>query len=129
MASQRARDEQHRSLETVAVLAAACLVGGLVFKAPPFGYAALGLLLIGLFFKRLAVKLSEAWLRLAGILGVVNSKVLLTLIYYLILVPVAALYRGNTKDALKLNRPDDGHRSYWIVREHQFEARDLERPW
>jgi hypothetical protein len=129
MASQRARDEQHRSLETLAVLAVACLVCGLVFKAPPFGYAALGLLLIGLFFKRLALKLSEAWLRFARILGAVNSKVLLTLLYYLILVPVAVLSRWNTGDALKLKRGDDNHRSYWIVREHQFEPRDLERPW
>jgi len=104
-------------------------VCGLAFKAPPFGYAVLGLLLIGLFFKGLALKLSEAWLRFAGILGVVNSKVLPTLINYLILIPVAVLYRRNTKDALQLNRPTDSHRLYWIVREHQFEARDLGRSW
>ncbi|SRR6266498_4207431 len=129
MASQRARDGQHRSLETLAVLAAACLVVALAFKAPLFGYAALGLLLIGLFIKPLAVKLSGAWLWFAGVLGAINSRILLTLIYYLVLVPVATLYRWNAGDPLKLKRRDDTHRSYWIVREHQFESRDLERPW
>jgi len=129
MTSQGDRDDRYRSMETLAILAAACIVFGLVFKALAFGYAALGLLIIGLFFRGLANRLSAAWLRFAAVLGAVNSKILLALVYYLVLVPVAVVYRWTAGDWLNLHRGVGDQRSYWIVREHRFEARDLERPW
>jgi hypothetical protein len=129
VAIQRSEDERHRSLETLAVLAAACIVCGLVFNVPAFGYVALGLLLIGLFFKRLAVRLAGAWLGFAAVLGAVNSKVLLTLVYYVVLAPVAFVYRRTHGDSLNLKRGADNRQSYWTVRDHRFEPRDLERPW
>src|SRR5207247_5303096 len=55
-------------------------------------------------------------------------RVLLTLVYYLVLTPIALLYRLTHRDPLRLRRADDTGRSYWIVRDHPFEPRDLERP-
>jgi hypothetical protein len=129
VASQNLEPEHDRSLETLAILAAACIIGGLVFKAWAFAYAALGLLLIGLLFRRLAVKLSVLWLSFAAVLGAVNSKILLTVIYYLVLVPVALIYRRIHGSPMNLGRGNDSQRSYWTVRDHRFEPRDLERPW
>ena len=62
-------------------------------------------------------------------LGAINSRVLLTLVYYLVLTPIALLYRLTHRDPLSLKRADDTGRSYWIVRDHTFGPRDLERPW
>ena len=56
-----------RSLETLAVLAAACIVGGLVFRARGFAWAALALLLIGLLFRRPATMLAKVWLGFASV--------------------------------------------------------------
>jgi hypothetical protein len=129
VASKRKRDERRQSLETLAVLAAACIACTLIFKAQAFAYVALGLLLVGLFFRWPAAKLAGAWLGLSAVLGAINSRVLLTLVYYLVLTPVALLYRLTHRDPLSLKRPDDTGRSYWIVRDHKFGPRDLERPW
>ncbi len=129
MASKRKTDERRRSLETLAVLAAACIACAMIFKAQAFAYVALGLLLVGLFLRWPAVKLAGAWLGFSAVLGAINSKILLTLVYYLVLTPIALLYRLTHRDPLSLRRADDTRRSYWIVRDHQFGPRDLERPW
>ena len=129
MASKRKKDDRRQSLETLAVLAAACIACALIFKAQAFAYVALGLLLVGLFFRWPAAKLAGAWLGLSAVLGAINSKILLTLVYYLVLTPIALLYRLTHRDPLSLKRVDDSGRSYWIVRDHQFGPRDLERPW
>jgi len=121
-------DERGRSLETLAVLSAACLVLGWLFDARAFGAAALVLLLIALFCKRLAARLSRAWLGFAAGLGALNSRILLTLVYFLVLTPVAFLYRIVHGDVLDL-KPGARGRSHWKPRNHDFEARDLERPW
>ena len=60
--------------------------------------------------------------------GAVNSKVLLALVYYLVLVPVAVIYGWKAGDSLKLKRAHDNRQSYWTVRDHSFEPRDFERP-
>ena len=39
------------------------------------------------------------------------------------------LYWLTHGDPLSLKRADDTGRSYWIVHDHQFVPRDLERPW
>ena len=129
MASKRKTDERRRSLETLAVLAAACIACAMIFKAQAFAYVALGLLLVGLFFRWPAGKLAGTWLGFSAVLGAINSKILLTLVYYLVLTPIALLYRLTHRDPLSLKRADDSGRSYWIVRDHQFGPRDLERPW
>jgi len=129
VASKRKTDERRRSLETLAVLAAACIACAMIFKAQAFAYVALGLLLVGLFLRWPAVKLAGAWLGFSAVLGAINSKILLTLVYYLVLTPIALLYRLTHRDPLSLKRADDTRRSYWIVRDHQFGPRDLERPW
>ena len=129
MASKRKTDERRRSLETLAVLAAACIACVLIFKAQAFAYVALGLLLVGLFFRWPAVKLAGAWLGFSAVLGAINSKILLTLVYYLVLTPIALLYRLTHRDSLSLKRAADSGGSHWIVRDHEFGPRDLERPW
>ena len=129
MTSRRKKADRRQSLETLAVLAAGCIACALAFKVQAFGYVALGLLLVGLFFRWPAAKLSGAWLGFSAMLGAVNSTVLLTIVYYLVLTPVALLYRLMHRDELSLKGAGNTERSYWIVRDHRFVPRDLERPW
>jgi Saxitoxin biosynthesis operon protein SxtJ len=129
MIGQKDDAERARSLETLAVLAAACIVGGLVFRARAFAWAALSLLLIGFLFRRPAAMLAKVWLGFAAVLGGVNSKILLTVVYCLVLVPIAFIHRGIRGNPMNLERSDDADPSYWTIRDHRFEPRDIERPW
>ena len=61
-------------------------------------------------------------------LGAVDSRILLTLVYYLVLTPIPFLYRIAHGDFLNL-KAGERRRSHWTQRKHAFEAGDLERPW
>lgn len=129
MTGQKDEAERLRSLETLAVLAAACMVGGLVFGARAFVWASLALLLIGLLFRRPARMLAGMWLGFAAVLGGLNSKILLTVVYCLVLVPIAFIHRRIRGNPMNLERSHDARPSYWTIRDHRFEPRDIERPW
>jgi hypothetical protein len=122
------------ALETVAVLALACLVAGHLLRARPlagpgFLAAAAALLAIGLFVKPVARLIAAAWLRVAEALGAVNSRILLGAIFYLFLTPIAALSRLSRGDFLHLKRRTGADRSYWQPRDHAYTAKDVTKLW
>lgn len=87
---------------------------------------ALGLALAGLLVKAVARGVDWLWQKLTGALGWVSSRLLLGVVFFLFLTPIAWLYRRFTGDPLKLRRQKD---SYFFVREHEFEGKDLKHPW
>ena len=119
---------REKDLETIAVLAAASLVLYYVFKKNGFLLAAFLLLSTGLFFKSAASKISALWLRFAELLGALNTRLLLGLVYFVVLTPIAVAFRRLTgKHANSPRSASD--KSYFTVREHTFAAADLEKMW
>lgn len=74
-----------------------------------------------------AALISRLWLGVAAILGKIIPVVLLVLIYFLILSPLAWLWRRFRGDPLRL-KPGNAA-SLWVTRDHTYESKDLERPW
>jgi hypothetical protein len=118
---------EYKILETLAVLALACLALGLLAKIRLFFFLALGLLAVALFLKGMAAKIAWLWLKFAQTLGLINTKIILTLVFFLFLTPIASLYRLIHGDFLVLRRRD--LKSFWSVRDHQYEKQDLEKVW
>lgn len=116
-------------LETICVLAIASLIIGFIFGLQIFFVIALVLLLIGTFIKKLAFVIAQGWLKFAHILGAFNTKVILTLIFFLFLTPIAILYRVVKGDSMKLSRSDKNEKSYWIEKNHEYVAKDMENVW
>jgi hypothetical protein len=122
------KSRQHSSeLETLGVLSAFFLILNLVTHRPLFVYVALGLLLTALFVKPLAKALSRVWMKFAELLGSFNSKVILTLAFYLFLTPLALLYRIFNKNPLSL-KPDQ-RASLFVTRDHVYSKADFEKMW
>jgi len=119
----------YKALETLAVLSLVCLAAGLFLDVPALLIAALILLFTGLFLKRLSIRIAEMWLRFAGFIGAVNSRIILTLIFYVVLTPLASVYRLFHGDFMKIRRQDDPGRSYWSRRDHQYNPKDLGNVW
>lgn len=62
--------------------------------------------------------LARGWLWLGHLLGHVNSRVILALIFFLLITPLALLFRMVGRDELRLRQ---GRRaSYWIARERRW---------
>lgn len=120
-------------LETIGVLALACLVVGYLAKRPGlkggFLAAAALLLAVGLFVKPAAALIARAWLKFGGFLGAVNSRIILGAIFYLFLTPIALLARLTRGDFLHLKKRSGADRSYWHARNHAYTGEDISKLW
>ena len=88
-------------------------------------YVALSVGAISVLSSYIAEKIVWVWDKIALVLGTVNSKILLSTIFYLFLVPVALLSRLFKKDPLVLKRKPKG--SYYKERNHPYKKEDLEQ--
>ncbi len=84
----------------------------------------LGLLLlaVGLFVPPLALRFHVFWMRVAAVLGHVNSRVLLTLMYYGVFTPYRLGSRLAGRDPLRRRGP--ARQSYWVERKRTRQAKE-----
>ena len=83
---------------------------------------------IGLFSKYLTRKIHWFWMKLSHIMGAIMSRVLLSVVFFVFLFPIALLSRlFGKKDPLQLKRTQGN--TYYSERNHQYTAEDLENPW
>ncbi len=118
-----------KALETISVLCLTALAAGLYFKWQPLLYVAGGLQLTGLFARDLSKKIAGGWLRVAEALGTITTKVMLTIIFYGILTPLAFLYRLRHGDTLKIRERSAQAPTSWKERHHQYTPKDFENVW
>lgn len=123
---------RQKNLETILVLVLALIAAYWLLqhrlgdRAPYLLYTALAVGLTGLFIPWLAAQLHWAWMKLAEGMGWVMSKIILTIVFFVILVPLALLSRLFGKKSTMLNRQTD---SYYTVRNHSFEKKNLGQVW
>ncbi len=69
------------------------------------------------------------WYSLSSIFGSVVSKILLTSIFFLIVLPVGIIQRIFGKDHLNLRAFKNGSSSVMYIRKYCYKAIDLEKPF
>jgi len=118
---------REKALETVLTIAMGLLVLSFVFHTKWLVVGAILLGIVALASKFLAGKIAWLWLKLAEGLGFVMSRVLLAILFFVVLFPVALLSRIGAKDPLQLKKKAGG--TYYADRNHRYEAKDLENIW
>ncbi len=120
------KTDKAKHKETILTICTALVVVFLVTKShsKSWLYAAVALGFIGLFFDALAAKIHWAWMKLAEGMGWVMSKVILSIIFFFFLFPIALLARLFGKNNMQLQRRSD---TYYITRNHTFTKKDLEQ--
>ena len=86
------------------------------------GSSGAALVVAGLFIPAAARAFHVAWMRFAVVLGHVNSRVLLTLFYYLAVTPYGVVSRLVRRDPLR--RRGQASPSYWVERKTTRQARE-----
>ena len=66
------------------------------------------------------------WNKIALVLGWINTRILLAVVFYLFLYPVALLYRLSASNPLRLRNRDA---SVFDTRNHTYTKADLENIW
>jgi hypothetical protein len=88
----------------LSVIAALLLWRGRVARAEVLGGVGVVLLVLGLLYPRALKYPSAAWWRFSRALGYVNARVLLTVLFSLVLVPLSLVWRITGKDPLARRR-------------------------
>jgi len=81
------------SSKTLSVIALALMVSYYLFKIEVLLHIVFALVFLIVFPNRVSKTMATAWLKFSEVLGRVNSKIILTMIYFVVLVPVAFCYR------------------------------------
>lgn len=119
--------KQQNNKEIVLTIVVGLLVFFYFFEIKGLLIAALIIGLLGVFSSFVADKIAWVWLKFAEILGRINSTVLLSLIFFIFLTPIAFLMRIFKKDdVLKLKKPGA---SAYDERNHTYVKKDLENTW
>ena len=118
-----------KNLEAILAICVGLLVFFWIFGKDYILIAAIVIGASGLLSTFLAEKIAWLWYKLAAVLGKVNGFILLTILFYFILTPIAWLSKVFKKDDLQLKKKSDPNASYFVERNHTFSKEDLEKPW
>jgi hypothetical protein len=83
---------------------------------PLYSAIALGFVLVGLFRPALLAPFNRAWTKLGRILGRIVSPIVLGGLFFLVIAPIAIVFRWMGRDLLNLRR-DPKAASYWLIRD------------
>ena len=89
-------------------------------------YTAFGIGLLGVLSTKIGLLIEKLWFGLAKILGHIVPTVLMTVIFYLFLFPIALASRIFNKDPLLLSNE---HSSYFKTINKRFLKEDFEKIW
>ena len=121
--------EVKQARKTVFIVGAALIAfGGISFarhhlsRAEILGGAGALLLVLALIAPRATVPLHNAWMKFAAVLGWINSRILLSLMYYGVMTPLGLVLRVVGRDPM--NRRRHPAESYWIPRAALRQSRE-----
>jgi hypothetical protein len=100
-----------------------------VWKFEIFVLAAIIVLVIAMTYPLIFQPFARFWFALSTALGTVVSKIILTILFFVVVLPVGLARRLMGKDAMQLKSWEKGDESVFRKREHRFSAKDLEHPY
>ena len=121
------KEIKSKSLETIFVLCVFLLVAYWFTHYNFLIVVCFFLTVTGLFSDFLSQKIHWLWMKLADVIGLVNTKIILSVLFFLVLTPLALLNKLRNKDSLRIKAQK--RRSMFDTRDHLYTSKDLESPW
>lgn len=119
--------EKQDRFKTLLVIVIGLTAISWIFKISWLVEVAFGIGLLSIFIPPFAKAVEWGWLKLALGLGYVNSRILLSVIFFVFLMPIAFVARLFSKDPLMLKSKNLA--SVYVDRDHLFTKEDLENIW
>ena len=120
---------REQAKDTGMALVLVCLIVFLVTREIRYVTIGTGLLLLDMIAPALFKPAAKLWFGLSGLLGAVMSKVMLSVIFYVVLTPMGVLRTLLGKDPMRMRQFKRGEASVFRSREHTFVAADIEQPF
>jgi len=106
-----------------------CLICFQVWKLPILIPAAILVLLIAMTCPLIFQPFAVLWFALSTGLGAIASKIILTMIFFVLVLPVGLLRKIFGKDSMRMKCWKKGNDSVFRLRNHRFVPKDLEHPY
>jgi hypothetical protein len=106
-----------------------CLLLGYWGKFPKFLPVSLVLLLITMIWPKAFRPLAGLWFGLSHLLSSVVSRVILSILFFLVVTPIGLIRRWTGADALQLKKWKQGRDSVFTVREGPVQGKDMLNPY
>lgn len=90
---------------------------------------AIPVLIINMIFPMFYYLFAVIWFGFSQLLGTVVSKIILTIVYILLVIPVGIFRRLIGKDSLQLSEFKKGNNSVMKTRNYNFSSKDIEYPY
>ncbi len=94
-----------------------------------FLFFCIALQVVNMTFPRAYRPVAVVWLGLSNLLGSIMSKVLMSVVFFVIVTPIGVLRRLFGQDSLNVHAFKKDDESVMWVRNHKFTANDIERPY
>ena len=115
-----------KHLGTILIFVIVLIIFFLIYKNVKLLYAALALGAIAIFVPALSRKIHDVWMKFAELLGLIMNKVILGVVFFIFLVPVALLSSVFRKNPLKVKKSTE---SYFSDRNFTYTKKSLEQLW
>ena len=89
----------------------------------------IGLLIITMIWPVFFKPFARVWFGLSQVIGTVISKIILTVIFFVIVTPVGVIRRVFGVDPMRLKRWKKNDGSVFRIRNSKIEGKDLEQPY
>ena len=118
---------KEKRYESLLVMAAGFLLIGQLFHLSWMPMSVFLLIAISMAIPPAGKGILWVWFKISEGMGWVMSRVLLSIVFYIILLPISKLSRALSKeDPLKLKKQDA---TYYDTRNHDFTAEGMENLW
>ena len=106
-----------------------CLICFLVWERSILMLLAIFFLVAAMTYPPIFKPFARFWFALSTALGTVISKIILSVLFFGLVLPVGLVRRIMGKDAMRIKGWKKGKESVFRVRDHRFAAEDLEHPY
>ncbi|MBA4356664.1 MAG: hypothetical protein C0405_02935 [Desulfovibrio sp.] len=127
--ADNAGSARQRAVDTGMALTLLCLIAALATGKPGWVVLATAVLVLDMTAPRAFGPASKLWFGLSAVLGAVMSRVILSLVFFLVLTPVGLIRRAMGKDSLQLAAFKGGSGSVFVTRGESFTRADLKTPF
>lgn len=120
--------KREKVLESLLVISTGLIVLFFMIKIKWLLLVAIIIGLIGVFWNFLSEKIAWLWLKLSEGLGFITSKIILTIVFYFFLFPIAVISRFFKKQS-SLQLKKENKETYFFTRNKIYTKQDFENVW
>jgi hypothetical protein len=106
-----------------------CLLAGWFTGIRDWFLGAIILLIINMTWPTIYTWAAKGWLGFSHLLGTVMSKIILSLIFFIVVTPLALLRRALGHDPMALKKWKKGTESVFETRDHTYTPEEIEQPF